>query len=74
MQSPGFFKEQALIRADRLLTTQHMIEGRNIRAFRMAALHRLIKLLRVSQKYETSARLRDRQHVCKAHLCSLIDE
>src|SRR5580658_240398 len=45
MEPPSLFEEQTLVRADRPLAAQNVIEGRHIGAFRMAALHRVIELL-----------------------------
>jgi hypothetical protein len=40
----------------------------------MAALHRLVELLRIANQHHRLRRLRHREHIGERHLRSLIDE
>ena len=51
-----------------------MIERRHIGALRVAALHRLIKLLRIADQHHRLRGLRHREHVGERHLRGLVHE
>ena len=73
MQPPGLFEEQALIRGDRPLAAENMIERRHIGALR-AALHRLIELLWIADQDDRFSRLRYGKHVGERHLRGFVCE
>ena len=50
------------------------MQRRNIGAFGMATLHRLIELLRIAEQHDAGRRLRYRQHIGKRHLRRFIDK
>ena len=74
MEPPGLFEEQALVRRDRPLAAENVIERRHIGALRVAALHRLIELLRIADQHHRLRRLRHRKHVGERHLRGLVHE
>jgi hypothetical protein len=74
MQPPRLLQKQPLVRRDGALATQNVVERRHISALRVAALHRLIELLRVAYQHYRLRRLRNRQHVGERHLRGFIHE
>ena len=53
VQAPRLIEEQALVLANRRLTTQHVIQRGRARGLGMYPLHRLFELLRVAQEHES---------------------
>ena len=74
MQPPGLFEEQPLVRRNGLFAAENVIERRHIGALGMAALHRLIELLRIANQHDGLRRLRHREHVGERHLRGFVDE
>ncbi len=63
MEPPGLFQEQALVGPDGLGPAEDVVERRDIRPFRVGALHRLVKLPRISDQDQQGGCVRDGQHV-----------
>ena len=74
MQPPGLVQEQAAVGRDGLVLAEEVLERRDVGAVGMAALLRLLELLRVAEQDQALRRLRDREHVRQRHLPGLVDE
>ena len=74
MQPPGNVEEQSFVSCYRLFPRQEMVESRAPSAVRMATLHRLVELLRITQQDQRFGCLGDREHICEGHLRRLVDE
>ena len=74
MKPKGLVEEQAADRLDRLLVLKKVMQRGDVRAFGMAALHRLFELLRIAEEHDAPRGLRRRQHVGERHLRGLVDE
>ena len=74
VQAPRLFQEQALIGGDRLLPGEQVFKSRNSGTVRMAALDRLLQLLRVTKQNDIFRGLRDGQHIRQRHLSRLVNE
>ena len=74
MQPPGLGEKQAAIGRNRLLAVKNVMQRRHVRAFGVAALHRLFELLRIAEQHDAARRLRHRQDVGERHLRGLVDE
>src|SRR4051794_26763700 len=74
MEPPSLLQEQSLIPTDGPLSAQNVVKRRHIDALWMAALHRLIQLLRITDQHHGFRRLRHRQYIGERHLRSFIHE
>ena len=70
----GLVEEEPAIVGDGLTALKQVLEGRHFRALGMAALLRLLQLLRVAEEDDALGRLRDRKDVRKRHLPGLVHE
>ena len=74
MQAPCFFEKQTPVGRNRRMAAEYVVEGGNIGAFGMTALHRLLELLRIAEQHDGFCRLRNSKHIGERHLRGLIDE
>src|SRR6185295_1218097 len=74
VKAPGFFEKQSLVWINGLAAVEDMVERRAVCSIRMAALRRLIELLRITEQDDSASRLRDGDNVCEGHLCGFINE
>ena len=74
MQAPRLFQEQSSVRRDRGMGTKDVVESRDFRPFRMAALNGLLELPRISKENDVPCGLRYREHIRQAHLSGLVHE
>jgi len=74
METPSLFQKKPAVLGDGLIARQDMVECRRVDALWMAALRRLIELLRVAKQDNGLGRLRHGQNVRKGHLGRLVDE
>ena len=58
----------------RLVAAEQVLERRDVGAVGVAALLRLLELLRIAEQHEAPGRLRHREHVGQRHLPGLVDE
>src|SRR5690349_12039222 len=68
MESPGLFEKESPVRGDGFVSPKQMFQGRFFRSFRMTALERLIKLLRITEQYQAHCGLGDGKNVRERHL------
>ncbi len=74
MKPPSFGEEESLVSVNRRFAVEQVVQRRDVRTFRMAALHRLLELLGVADQNHAPSRLRHREDVRERHLRRLIDE
>src|SRR5271166_952584 len=74
MQAPGFFQKKATVRGNRCVRPEDMRQRGDIGTLRMAALHWLLELPRIAEKYDIVRGLRDGEDIGKRHLRRFIDK
>jgi hypothetical protein len=74
METPRLLQKESAVLGDGLMPSQDMVECGSFCAIGMAALRRLIKLLRVAEQNQALCCLRNGQDVCQGHLPRLINK
>src|SRR5579872_635836 len=74
VETPGLLQEQPSIGSDRFGPTENVLQRRNIRTVGMASFQRLLKLLRIAEKYKALGRLGNGENVGQRHLPSFVNK